>query len=94
MWADQTKKHIFDVNVSVQRYITKVQNKKKLVHLHLFDGIFQLSDLTLNYLLVGQDEVDLLGDLVLGDKNRSMVATIKILTQSRQAARSLTLRAW
>lgn len=73
---------------------TKVQNKEKLLHLHLFDSIFQLSDLTLNYLLVGQDEVDLLGDLVLRDKNRSMVATIKILTPSRQAARPLTLRAW
>lgn len=69
-------------------------NKETLIHLHLFDGIFQLSDLTLNYLLVGQDEVDLLGDLVLGDKNTSWVANIKVVTQSRRTAHSLTLRAW
>lgn len=36
-----------------------------MVHLHLLDGIFQLTDLTLYCLLVGQDEVHFLGDLVL-----------------------------
>lgn len=40
-------------------------SKLKIVHLHLFDDSFQLSDLALYCLLVGQDEVDFLGDLVL-----------------------------
>lgn len=37
----------------------------KLNHLHLFDGSFQLSDLALYDVLIGQDEVDFLGDLFL-----------------------------
>lgn len=43
----------------------EVCNREKIVHLHLFDGSFQLSDLALYCLLVGQDEVDFLGNLVL-----------------------------
>lgn len=39
-----------------------------LLHLHLFDGSFQLPDLNLYGLLVGQDIVDLLGDLFLGEE--------------------------
>lgn len=42
-----------------------MQNTEKLVHLHLFDGSFQLSDLALYCFLVGQDEVNLLGNFVL-----------------------------
>lgn len=37
----------------------------KLNHLHLFDGSFQLSDLALYDVLIGQDEVDFFGDLFL-----------------------------
>lgn len=43
----------------------EVRNREKTIHLHLFDDSFQLSDLALYCLLVGQDEVDFLGDLVL-----------------------------
>jgi len=42
-----------------------VDKVRKTVHLHLFDGSFQLSDLTLYGLLIGQDEADSLGNLVL-----------------------------
>lgn len=44
---------------------TQIHEETKEIHLHLFDGIIQVSDLTLYRLLVGQDEVDLLCDLVL-----------------------------
>lgn len=44
---------------------TQIHEEIKEIHLHLFDGIIQVSDLTLYGLLVGQDEVDLLCDLVL-----------------------------
>lgn len=44
---------------------TQIREEIKDIHLHLFDGIIQVSDLTLYSLLVGQDEVDLLCDLVL-----------------------------
>lgn len=35
------------------------------------DGIFQLCDLSQHHVLIGQDVVQLLGDLVLGFKNNT-----------------------
>lgn len=47
-----------------------MHNEVKETDLHLFDGVVQVTDLALYRLLVGQDEVDLLGDLVLEEAQR------------------------